>query len=289
MTFPAFLSVVVEIRVPPAVDSEPFAMLSHITMTSQWAWWRLKSPASRLFTQPFIQAQIKENIKAPRHWPLWKGIHRWPVNFPSQKASNAENISIWWSHHVWNTCTSPRKTINCLPWSVNTMVANDQTNEGICSLDINSATQEYSTFKYRKVNSLRPKPNRRHFADDIFKCILENENGWMSPRISLKFVPKVRINNIPALVQIMAWRRPGDKPSSEPMMGNSLTTQWVNYHCPTNVIFSLVAAMEWPSTKFFLVCTLHQSQMHKNLGLGHFDKARSRGALRKMSTIQKFP
>ena len=28
------------------------------------------SPASRLFTQPFIQAQVKENIKAPRHWPL---------------------------------------------------------------------------------------------------------------------------------------------------------------------------------------------------------------------------
>ena len=36
-----------------------------------WARWRLKSPASRLFTQLFIQAQIKENIKAPRHWPLW--------------------------------------------------------------------------------------------------------------------------------------------------------------------------------------------------------------------------
>ena len=33
------------------------------------------------------------------------------------------------------------------------------------------------------------------------------------------FVPKVRINNIPALVQIiMAWRQPGDKPLSEPMM-----------------------------------------------------------------------
>ena len=31
---------------------------------------RLKSPALPLFTQPFIQAQIKENIKAPRHWPL---------------------------------------------------------------------------------------------------------------------------------------------------------------------------------------------------------------------------
>ena len=32
--------------------------------------WRLKSPASRLFTQPFIRAQIKGNIKASRHWPL---------------------------------------------------------------------------------------------------------------------------------------------------------------------------------------------------------------------------
>ena len=36
-----------------------------------WALWRFKSPASRLFAQPFIQAQIKENIKAPHHWPLW--------------------------------------------------------------------------------------------------------------------------------------------------------------------------------------------------------------------------
>ena len=41
-----------------------------ITVTSSWGRWRLKSPASRLFTQPFIQAQINENIKAPRHWPL---------------------------------------------------------------------------------------------------------------------------------------------------------------------------------------------------------------------------
>ena len=41
-----------------------------ITMTSWWARWRLKSPASRLFIQSFIQTQIKENIKAPRHWPL---------------------------------------------------------------------------------------------------------------------------------------------------------------------------------------------------------------------------
>ena len=86
------------------------------------------------------------------------------------------------------------------------------------------------------VNSLRPRLNRRPPSDDIFKCIFLNENEWISPKISLKFVPKVRINNIPALVQIMAWRRPGDKPLSEPMMVNSLThicvtrPQWVNQY-----------------------------------------------------------
>ena len=45
-----------------------------------------------------------------------------------------------------------------------------------------------------------------------------NENIWISIKISLKFVPKGPINNIPALVQIMAWRRTGDKPLSEAMM-----------------------------------------------------------------------
>ena len=70
----------------------------------------------------------------------------------------------------------------------------------------------------RWVNTLRPKQNGGHFAVDIFKCIFVNENTQISPKISLKFVPKVRINNIPTLVQIMAWRRPGDKPLSEPMM-----------------------------------------------------------------------
>ena len=43
------------------------------------------------------------------------------------------------------------------------------------------------------------------------------KNAWILLEISLKFVPKVQINNIPALVHIMAWRRPGDKPLSEPM------------------------------------------------------------------------
>ena len=63
-------------------------------------------------------------------------------------------------------------------------------------------------------NSLRPRRNEQHFADDIFKRIFFNENVWISIKISLKFVPNGLINNIPALVQIMAWRRSGDKPLS---------------------------------------------------------------------------
>ena len=69
---------------------------------------------------------------------------------------------------------------------------------------------------------MRPRQNGRHFADDTFKRIFLNENVRISIKISLKFVPKGPINNIPALVQIMAWRRPGDKPLSEPMMVNLL-------------------------------------------------------------------
>ena len=84
------------------------------------------------------------------------------------------------------------------------------------------------------INLLRPRRKRRHFEDNIFKCIFLNENLWTSLMRSLKFVPNVQINNIPALVQIMAWRRPGAKPLSEPMMINLLTQicasrpQWVN-------------------------------------------------------------
>ena len=72
-------------------------------------------------------------------------------------------------------------------------------------------------------NTLRPRQNGRRFADDIFTCIFLNENVWILLKISLKFVPKIQINNIPALAQIMAWRRPGDKPLSEPMMVSLLT------------------------------------------------------------------
>ena len=69
------------------------------------------------------------------------------------------------------------------------------------------------------VNTLWPRQNCRHFADDdVLKCIFFNENIWITLKISLKFAPKVPINTIAALVQIMAWRLVGAKPLSEPTM-----------------------------------------------------------------------
>ena len=67
-------------------------------------------------------------------------------------------------------------------------------------------------------NTMKPRQNGRHFADDIFKCIFLNEYVWILIAISLKFVPKCPINNIPALGQIMIWHQPATKPLSEPMM-----------------------------------------------------------------------
>ena len=108
-----------------------------------------------------------------------------------------------------------------------------------------------------------------------------NENSWILINISLKFVPRVPINNIPALVQIMAWRRPGNKPLSEPMMLSLLThkcvtwSQWIHltlrnklqwkfyrnsyifiheillFHvCPSPIILSGDTSAEMPQTKY---------------------------------------
>ena len=103
----------------------------------------------------------------------------------------------------------------------------------------------------KAVNTLRPRQNGRHFADDIFKCILLNENVWIPNEISLKFVPTGPINNIPSLVQIMAWCRPGNKPLSEPMMVSSLThvcvtwPQWVDMGMSHMAFLFLYGKCNW--------------------------------------------
>ena len=55
-------------------------------------------------------------------------------------------------------------------------------------------------------------------ADDKFTRIFLNENDRIPIRISPKIVFRSVIDNKPALVQVMAWRRTGDKPLPEPIL-----------------------------------------------------------------------
>ena len=120
-------------------------------------------------------------------------------------------------------------------------------------LGLNSVVSRRLDFKPESLchlafNTLKPRqkwpPFRRRYFQTHFlewKCI--------SIEISLKFVPKGPVNNIPALVQMVAWRRPGDKPLSEPMMINLLThicvtrPQWVKPECLCHLVFNLCQKM----------------------------------------------
>ena len=88
------------------------------------------------------------------------------------------------------------------------------------------------SWEYCCLITLRPTQNGRHFPNNIFKWIFLNENVWISIKISLKFIPDGPFDNIPALVQIMTWHWPGDKPSPEPMLVTQ--TQWVNKMAATS-------------------------------------------------------
>ena len=87
-----------------------------------------------------------------------------------------------------------------------------------CDVAIPNLIKRVSPMGFIQFNTLRLRQNGRHFADDTLKRIFLNENVCISIKISLTFVLKGPINNIPALGQIMAWRRPGDKPLSEPIV-----------------------------------------------------------------------
>ena len=123
----------------------------------------------------------------------------------------------------------------------------------------------YSGTEYHRcyfLKTLRPRNNDRHFPNDICRGICFNEYIRISMKISLKFVPNGSINDIPALVQIMAWRRPGDKPLSEPIMIILLThicvtrPQWVKN-----------------STTCHLVSNQYHGNFHSHLALVYYMEA----------------
>ena len=86
-----------------------------ISLTSQWAPWRLKSPAYRLLAQPFVLAHTQET-SILRVTGICEGKPPMIGGFPSQRASVAENVFIWWRHHdeiSVSTLTSPLQTEHC--------------------------------------------------------------------------------------------------------------------------------------------------------------------------------
>ena len=119
-----------------------------------------------------------------------------------------------------------------------------------------------SLLNHNYFNPLRPRQNGCHFAEDTFKRIFLNENVWNLIEIPLKFVPKGPINNIPALVKIMAWRRPGYKPLSEPMMVRLpmhirvFQPQWVKWLMESYKTSHIEAGTKW------LTFSRQQFQMH---------------------------
>ena len=137
----------------------------------------------------------------------------------------------------------------------------------------------YGIKRLKCFNTLKQRQNGHHFADNIFKCILLNENIWTLIKISLKFVPKSQINYIQSLAQIMAWCQPGDQPLFELMMIILLMhicvtqPQWVNnihshYYTHFNqyyqqkfnllVTIAIIKMNQYPP---FLFIHVHQSPM----------------------------
>ena len=195
---PALVQIMAWCRSGDKPLSEPMmvSLLTHICVT--WPQWvntlRQRQDGHKYADIIFKQIFLNENYCIFIPVPLRFVLNVWVNNKPS-----LFQIMPWLQY-----CSSPNPYLNQC-WPISMM--------HICII----ITQP------QFVNTLRLRQNGRHFADDTFKRIFLNENARISIKISLKFVPKGLINNIPALVQIMAWRRPGDKPLSEPMMVNLLT------------------------------------------------------------------
>ena len=66
-----------------------------ITMALYRAQWRLKSPASRLFTHPFIHGADQSKHQSSKSLAFMRGIHRWPVN-SQHKGPVTRKMFIWW-------------------------------------------------------------------------------------------------------------------------------------------------------------------------------------------------
>ena len=129
----------------------------------------------------------------------------------------ADNKSTLVQVTVWSRQTPNHYPRQCWPWSMSPYGVSRPWWVNNILVDITKMMQ-MRTQRLVRVHILRPRQHGRHFPDDSFISIFVNENIWISINISLRFASKVPINHIPALIRIMAWRRPGAKPLSEAMM-----------------------------------------------------------------------
>ena len=147
----------------------------------------------------------------PRYWPFVRGIHRSPVNSPHKgqwRGALMFSLICDWINGWVNNSEAGDLRRHRAHYDVIVMCT-------ISSMVLDETYAAYIVTSFLLSNVTHWGPDK---IAAIFKCIFLNENVWILHTISLNCVPKVRINNIPALVQIMAWRRPDDSPISEPMM-----------------------------------------------------------------------
>ena len=176
-------------------------------------------------SRPKQNVQCVDNIfkaifKVKNHWGLYDNFTN--VFIPEGVQSTLGPLIARFMGPTWGPSGADRTQVGPMlaPWTFLSGSALVQgTNRYLkqcwpCSIMLYDITRS----QWVTLNTLRLRQNGCHLADDIFKCIFLNENVWISIKISLNFVPEGRINNILALVQIMAWRRQGDKPLSEPLM-----------------------------------------------------------------------
>ena len=135
-------------------------------------------------------------------WITSMGNHGAAWGISERRRSNAGVLVVLVSY--W-TLTNMDK---CIPWNTedNYNLNNTKHNWSVCIF-----------YMAHWFNTLRSRQSGRYFPDDIFKCIFLNENMSFDKDFT-QFCFYGWINNIPALVWIMAWHQQGDKPLSEPMM-----------------------------------------------------------------------
>ena len=128
----------------------------------------------------------------------WLLLHDVSVNFGKfacmiYRVRNISGCGRWWSHGIALTTLTKKGQFEV--WKIWIAIITQTTLPSAFP-----STKHQFKVVVCRLNTSRPRQNGRHFADDIFKCIFLNENVWIPIKMSLKFVPKGPISNIPALV-----------------------------------------------------------------------------------------